>query len=399
MDLSIGSFSKSSRTCNTNSLGSFIQTQSLSRSHGEEFYELSRVEKVGNEELIKIKHLRTAEALFASLNSVISEMALLCVVAAGAYGVMKGTLSLGQLILFLQFINLIIDLIRNILNFFPEFTAFSEAVVSIREITDSPDQEYNEGKVKLNPIRGGIVFQNVSFGHTPEAPLFRDLSVRIAPGTTVALVGGSGSGKTTFVNLILGLYRTQSGVIKIDDHPISSLDMRAVRRQMAVVTQDAIIFTGSVKDNIIYAMRVHNQKEIEEAAKDAHAFDFINQLDKKFDTLIGEGGQPLSGGQKQRISIARALLRHPKILILDEATSALDSESEEEVQKALEEIQGKQTTLIIAHRLSTIAGADRILVFKNGKIIEDGKHQELVAKGGEYAKLVSLQTSGLELNA
>ncbi len=379
----------------TRTIGSFIQTQSLARSHGEEAYELARVQKAGDEEIVKIKRLRTAEALFGSINAVISEMALLSVVAAGAYGVIRGNLTLGQLILFLQFINLIIDLIKNILNFFPEFTAFSEAVVSIKEITDSPDQELNEGKIKLTTIKGGIVFQNVTFGHKPEAILFRDLSVKITPGQTVALVGGSGSGKTTFVNLVLGLYRTNSGVIKLDGQPISSLDMRIVRRQIAVVTQEAIIFTGSVKDNIIYAKRVSNQLEIEQAAKDAHAFDFINGLEKKFDTLIGEGGQPLSGGQKQRIAIARALLRQPKILILDEATSALDSESEEEVQKALEEIQGKQTTLIIAHRLSTVIGADRILVFKNGKIIEDGKHQDLVALGGEYAKLVELQTSGL----
>lgn len=380
----------------TRNVGSFIQTQHLARVHGEEEYEIKRVEGSGRTEIDKIKLLRFNEALFGSLNSVTGELSILAVVSIGAVAVMKNILTVGGLILFLQMVTMVIENVRSIFNFFPQFTAFVEAMVSIREILDSPDLEHNEGKKEVGAIRGDITFQNVSFAHQGQAALFRDLTIRIPAGKTIALVGESGSGKTTFVNLLLGLYRPTEGAIRIDDYPIHSVDMRSIRRQMGVVTQDAIIFSGTVRDNITHARMVRTEEEIIQAAKDAHAYDFIMSLEKGFDTQVGEGGVQLSGGQKQRISIARAILRKPRILVLDEATSALDSESEVEVQRALDQLQGKQTTFIIAHRLSTIFGADRILVFKRGRIVEDGTHAELLAKKGEYAHLVELQ---LNMNA
>ncbi len=375
----------------TRNIGSFIQTQHLARVHGEEAYEIKRVEVSGKEEISKMKRLRFNEALFGSLNSTTGELSILAVVSIGAVAVMRNALTVGGLILFLQMVTMVIETVRAIFNFFPQFTAFVEAMVSIREILDSPDQEHNEGKKPVGLIKGEVTFQNVSFAHQGKTPLFRDMTIRIPAGKTIALVGESGSGKTTFINLLLGLYRPTEGVIRIDDYPIHSVDMRTVRRQMGVVTQDAIIFSGTVRDNITHAQMVRTEEEIIQAAKDAHAYDFIMSLEKGLNTHIGEGGVQLSGGQKQRISIARAILRKPRILILDEATSALDSESEVEVQRALDQLQGKQTTFIIAHRLSTIFNADRILVFKNGRIVEDGSHEELMSKNGEYTHLVELQ--------
>ncbi|MBN8217631.1 MAG: ABC transporter ATP-binding protein [Spirochaetes bacterium] len=373
------------------SVGSFIQTQTLARLHGEEAYERERFRDSTLNELEKIKRLRLIESFFGSSNSVLSEWTLIGVVCLAAFWVIQGQLTLGSLLLFLQFITVIMDNVRNILNFFPQLTMFAEAVVSVKEVLESPDLEHNEGKPKAGTLRGDVTFQNVTFSHVGQTPLFRDLTVLIKAGKTVALVGESGSGKTTFVNLLLGLYRVQDGTIKIDDTPLGSVDMRTVRRQMGVVTQDAIIFSGSVSDNIAHARQKYTQKDVVQAARDAHADEFIRALPKGYDTLIGEGGVQLSGGQRQRISIARAIFRKPKILILDEATSALDSESEAEVQKALDGLAGRQTTFIIAHRLSTIFRADRILVFREGRIIEEGTHRELVMKRGEYARLLAVQ--------
>lgn len=373
------------------SVGSYIQTQNLARLHGEEAYERARLAEAQENELGRIKKLRMVESFFGSSNSVLAEWTLVAVVCLGAFWVMQGNLTLGALLLFLQFITIIMDNVRNVLNFFPQLTLFAEAVVSVREVLDSPDLEHNEGKPKSPAIQGHVTFQNVTFAHTGQTPLFRDLTVHIKAGQTVALVGESGSGKTTFVNLLLGLYRVQDGTIKIDDAPIGQVDMRTVRKQMGVVTQDAILFSGSVRDNIAHARLKYTEEDVVRAAQDAHAHGFISNLVKGYDTLIGEGGVQLSGGQRQRISIARAIFRKPRILVLDEATSALDSESEAEVQKALDGLAGRQTTFIIAHRLSTIFRADRILVFREGKIIEDGTHRELVRKKGEYARLLAVQ--------
>ncbi|WP_421934578.1 ABC transporter ATP-binding protein [Phenylobacterium sp.] len=235
---------------------------------------------------------------------------------------------------------------------------------------------------------GEVVFDRATFGYkSAEQPLYRDFSLTIAPGERIALVGPTGSGKSTFVKLIQRLYDLDEGRILIDGQDVSKVTQGSLRRAIAVVPQDPALFHRTIGENISYARPEATRDEIELAARRARAHDFITRLPKGYDTLVGERGVKLSGGERQRVAIARAFLADAPILVLDEATSSLDVETEREVQAAMEELMVGRTTIVIAHRLSTIRGADRILVFENGQVIEEGRHAELVSKGGAYARL------------
>ena len=235
---------------------------------------------------------------------------------------------------------------------------------------------------------GEIVLDKVTFRYkSAETPIYKDFSLRIAPGERLALVGVTGSGKSTFVKLLQRLYDLEAGRILIDGQDISGVSQQSLRRAIAVVPQDPALFHRTIAENIGYARPGATMDEIILAARRARAHDFICGLTKGYETLVGERGVKLSGGERQRVAIARAFLADAPILVLDEATSSLDVETEVEVQAATEELMKGRTTIVIAHRLSTIRGADRILVFQGGKIIEEGRHGELVAKGGAYARL------------
>jgi ATP-binding cassette subfamily B protein len=375
----------------TASIVSFMHTQELSRMHGEEEFEYSRVKECGNTELTTLKKLRTLNAFYIAQNACLGQIINIVIVAIGAYGVVHRMLSIGELFLFLHYVSLIINNISSIMDQFPQLTEFSEGVDSIHEVLGSKDIE-SAGRGKfLDFLTGNITFKDVSFIFPEGKKIFSNLNFSCEAGETIALVGSSGSGKSTFVNLLLGLYHVNKGSIIIDNVPIDNINIQSLRQYVGVVTQEPIIFSGTIKENIVHANKTCSQEEVDRAAKLANAYDFIMNTDKGFDTLVGEGGAMLSGGQKQRVAIARAMLRNPKLLILDEATSALDSRSESEVQKALDSIQGLQTTFVIAHRLSTIFNADRILVFDNGTIVEQGTHYELCSKGGMYAGLLAIQ--------
>jgi len=235
---------------------------------------------------------------------------------------------------------------------------------------------------------GEIVFDRATFRYkSAEDPLYRDFTLRIAPGERIALVGPTGSGKSTFVKLIQRLYDLQSGRILIDGQDVAHVNQGALRRAIAVVPQDPALFHRTIAENIAYARPGATDEEIALAAKRARAHEFITRLPKRYDTLVGERGVKLSGGERQRVAIARAFLADAPILVLDEATSSLDVETERQVQAAMEELMVGRTTIVIAHRLSTIRGADRILVFDQGRIIEEGRHADLVRQGGAYARL------------
>jgi ABC-type multidrug transport system fused ATPase/permease subunit len=264
-------------------------------------------------------------------------------------------------------------------------------VYSIQEVLGASEEEHNQGKEKPDTIAGQIEFQAVDFAYNGGAPVFAGLSVSLARATTVALVGASGSGKTTFVNLALGLVQPQAGRILLDGRDLGRLDMRHVRRQVGVVTQEPIVFRGTVYENIAHGREDYDKKAVHEAARRANAHDFIAALPDGYDTVVGERGATLSGGQKQRIAIARTIYRRPAILVLDEATSSLDAEAEREVQKGIDGLLGGQTTIVIAHRLSTIFKADRILVLDKGGIAESGTHDQLIDRRGLYAKLLQVQ--------
>ena len=256
-----------------------------------------------------------------------------------------------------------------------------------------PDIKEGVDPQELEGFRKTIEFKDASFSYGEGVSVLKHINLRVHRGEVVALVGPSGGGKSTLANLIPRFYDISQGALLIDGIDVRNLSFASLRQQMALVTQQTILFNDTVRNNIAYGREVSSEEEIIEAARLAHALDFILDLPQGFETKIGESGARLSGGQQQRLSIARAILKDAPILILDEATSALDTESEREVQKALENLMKNRTTIVIAHRLSTIQNADRIVVLKEGQIVEEGSHEDLIALGGEYNLLYQLQFS------
>ena len=268
------------------------------------------------------------------------------------------------------------------------------AAESLFEVLDEP-VEIDSGEYDIERSQGRVEFKNLTFTYSgSESPALKGINLTIEPGETVALVGASGGGKSTLINLLPRFYDYSEGEILIDGVNIKSYRLQALRKQMAIVTQNVTLFNASVAENIAYGVLLGTDRSrIEQVAQDAYAMPFIQDMPKGLDTEIGENGVKLSGGQRQRLALARALLKDSPILILDEATSALDTESERYIQAALERLMHGRTTIVVAHRLSTIENADRILVMEKGEIIEQGTHSELLARDGAYAKLYNLQFS------
>lgn len=269
--------------------------------------------------------------------------------------------------------------------------AAAERVLEILE-TENPIIEA-ENALDKKVFEKGIHLENISFKYEDDYVL-RNFDLEVPKGHSVALVGQSGSGKSTIANLVTRFYDVNEGAIKIDGDNIKTLSKKSLRSLLGLVTQDSILFNDTVRSNIALGKESATEDEITEAAKIANAHEFISELPNGYDTNIGDGGNKLSGGQKQRLSIARAVLKNPPIMILDEATSALDTESERLVQDALEKMMRNRTSIVIAHRLSTIQTADTIVVLQKGKIVEQGSHEELLAKKGNYFKLVEMQSLG-----
>jgi ATP-binding cassette subfamily B protein len=368
------------------SLSQFIQTSFLSKLHGEEEFERRRIDERSVEIIQRQKSIRKTIASFGIITVTFSQVFTMLIVAVCATLVIRGEMLIGSLVLFLTYITQLTNTVTNIINQFP-----TESIYSIQEVLNASEEEHNQGKEKPAAIAGQLEFQDVDFAYVSGTPVFAGLSVVLEGAATVALVGSSGSGKTTFVNLALGLVQPQSGRILLDGRDLATLDMRHVRRQVGVVTQKPIIFRGTVYENIAHGREDYDKQAVHEAARRANAHDFIAALPDGYDTVVGERGATLSGGQKQRIAIARTIFRRPAILVLDEATSALDAESEREVQKGIDGLLGGQTTIVIAHRLSTIFKADRILVFDQGNIAESGTHDQLIDRRGLYASLLQVQ--------
>jgi len=325
--------------------------------------------------------------------------AMVAVIWKGSALLASGELATGELFSFVIYSMFIGGTIGGMADVFARVQKFIGATEDLLEIFNEPVEEVAD-IISLPPdqiLHGSIRFDNLSFSYPSrtEQQVLSGISVTIKPDTLVALVGPSGAGKSTFVSLLLRLYEPTSGHILFDERDNISLPVSALRSQMAIVPQDIFLFGGTIRENIAYGKTGSTDEMIEDAARKANAWDFISQFPDGMDTLVGERGTQLSGGQRQRIAIARAVLKDPKILILDEATSSLDSESERLVQDALEKLMKGRTSIVIAHRLSTIRQADTILVLDNGRIIEQGTHEQLLlVKNGLYRNLSDLQFAG-----
>lgn len=335
-----------------------------------------------------LKLSATAEAIVDPI--LIGLIPIITIIAM--FFVLSGKFTVSDLIVFMLYADILIGPLFNI---FALMEGFNEGAVGFKrifdilsispEITDSPDA------VDLENVKGNIKFKNVSFNYKSQEKIFEKLNLEINAGEYVAIVGPSGVGKSTLCNLIPRFYDVTEGEILIDNTPIKNVKLKTLRQNIGFVSQDIFLFSGSILDNIRYGNLDASDEEIIQAAKNAHAHEFILGLEKGYDTYIGERGAKLSGGQKQRVAIARAFLKNPPILIFDEATSSLDNESEKYIQMSMEKLAQNRTTIVIAHRLSTIKNAKRILVLNQTGIAEEGMHDELLSKNGIYENLYNLQ--------
>ncbi len=362
------------------------------KAFGMEKYENERF-AAENERLFKLNMKAVSvNAISHPLMEFLGGLGIAAVIFYGGYNVVQGNSTPGTFFSFLAALLMLYEPVKrltNVNNTIQQGIAGAERVFSI--IDRIPDIADKPGALQLPPITRSIDVENVTFCYE-ETAVLKNIDLSITAGEVVAFVGMSGGGKTSLVNLIPRFYDVTSGRILIDGHDIRDVSVQSLRSQIAIVTQQTILFNDTVRNNIAYGDIERTESEdIINAAKAANAHDFIMQLPKQYDTNIGELGTKLSGGEKQRISIARALLKNAPILILDEATSSLDTEAEIEVQEALDNLMKGRTTLVIAHRLSTIRNADRIIALVNGEIVEEGNHETLLAKRGEYFRLYNLQ--------
>lgn len=339
-----------------------------------------------------LQHTRWNAYSFAAINTV-TDIGPIIVIGVGAYLAVSGSITVGTLAAFVGYLELLFGPLRRLV---ASFTTLTQSFASMDRVFQLIDEDYDiKNGIGAQPIeikQGRIDIDHVSFQYNDnEAPILKDINLSIEKGETVAFVGMSGGGKSTLINLIPRFYDVTSGQILIDGHNIKDFLTGSLRNQIGLVQQDNILFSDTVKENILLGRPTATDAEVVEAAKMANAHDFIMNLPNGYDTEVGERGVKLSGGQKQRLSIARIFLNDPPILILDEATSALDLESESIIQDALEVLSKDRTTLIVAHRLSTITHADKIVVIENGQIVEIGTHMELITKQGAYEHLYSIQ--------
>lgn len=354
--------------------------------------EKSRFERKNNHNRQQNMKLQVTQILSVSSIQVIASIALAFVLYMASLPSMMEDLTAGTFVSVVFYMVMLLKPLKQLTTVNNEFQKGMAACTSIFEILDEAPED-DTGDKRLDRAHGSIKFDHVTFTYpNKSSPALTDISFSAEPGQTIALVGRSGSGKSTISSLLTRFYAPQQGTITVDGIPLSEIELTSLRRQFALVSQHVVLFNDSIANNIAYgANQDVSRKEIEDAAAMAHVTEFVEQLPEGLDTIIGENGLMLSGGQRQRIAIARAILARAPILILDEATSALDTESERLIQDALETLQKSCTSLVVAHRLSTIEKADQIMVVEQGRIIERGKHDALLENNGPYSQLHALQ--------
>jgi subfamily B ATP-binding cassette protein MsbA len=376
----------------SSNLTEVLQGERVVKAFGREAYEVARFE-ASNENYFGafMKSLQLGQTQTPIVAMIITT-ALLAIMAFSVREAIVGRLTSGQVFQFWTLVVLAINPLNRLAAFVGDISKGLVGAARVFEILDLPIEPEDAAQVPAPRIAGALVFERVSFAYGPDAPpVLHDLTATIAAGEIVALVGPSGAGKTTIVNLVPRFYEPRSGRILLDGRELRSYGLGALRGAIAIVPQEPLLFSGTVAENIRYGRLEATQAEVEAAAREANADEFIADLPLGYETPVGERGLRLSGGQRQRISIARAVLRDPRILILDEATSALDSHSERLIEAALDRLLPGRTTLIIAHRLSTIRRANTILFVEGGRVVEAGSHDDLLARGGAYAALHAAQ--------
>ncbi|UED71888.1 ABC transporter ATP-binding protein/permease [Brevibacillus sp. HD3.3A] len=381
-----------------------VNGMALIRSFALESHESKGFAKENNQFLDKaLEHTRWNARTVSVVNTV-TDIAPLLVIAYAGYQVIGGSMSVGTLVAFYAYLERLYTPLRRLVN---SSTVLTQAIASMDRMFEFMDESYdiedspNARELPVDPatgrIRGEIRFEHVSFRYREEGPLvLRDVNLTIQPGETVAIVGMSGGGKSSLISLLPRFWDVTEGRITIDGVDVRDLKQQNLRYHIGLVQQDNILFSESAKANILMGNPEADEHMVQEAARAANAHDFISELPEGYDTELGERGVKLSGGQKQRVAIARVFLRDPGILILDEATSALDLESEHMIQESLNRLTRGRTTLIVAHRLSTITHADKIIVMREGQIVEQGKHEELLEQKGVYYGLWSVQDLGID---
>jgi len=359
-----------------------VQSLSRERENMGQFDQVNRAHLDANVTAVKL------EAVMMPMINILTGISFAVVIIIGGFQVLDGVMTVGVLMSFLMYVQRFFD---PVLELSMQYTELQRAMASGARIFElievKPEIENKPGAIELPPIKGEIHFQDVSFGYEEGKEVLHDINLAVKPGETVAIVGQTGSGKSSLVSLTDRFYEIDKGSLTIDGHDVRDVTQESLRRQIAIVPQDPVLFTGSIEENIKYGKMNATHEEMVEVAKMVGAHSFISRLDKGYETPVGQRGMSLSAGQRQLVCLARAILADPRILILDEATSNVDTHTERIMQRALRKLTKGRTCLTIAHRLSTVTGADRIIVLDKGKIVEEGSHKELLARQGLYYKM------------